>query len=296
MAELQSADNGLYRMGFAGDTLNTAWYMRALSEPDEVAVEYLTAIGTDQLSQDMRKFLEANGIATNHVREIPDRTIGLYLITLKQAERFFTYWRSNSAAKLLADDGDFLHSTLSAANCIYFSGITLAILSPESRTRFLSILARMKAMGKFIAFDSNTRRKLWSSDEEMAATIVAGYQVSTLALPTFEDEALSFGDGNILDCAKRISSYGVKEIVVKDGAKPCLALIGDQIITLAPIPIAEVVDTTGAGDSFNAGYISARLASKIPIDALKVAHGVAGKVIRQRGALLEMSGFRDFIK
>ena len=31
MAELQATDDGLYRLGFAGDTLNTAWYMRALT-------------------------------------------------------------------------------------------------------------------------------------------------------------------------------------------------------------------------------------------------------------------------
>jgi len=51
MAELQAANDGLYRLGFAGDTLNTAWYMRALTDTSNVSVDYLTSIGTDQLSQ-----------------------------------------------------------------------------------------------------------------------------------------------------------------------------------------------------------------------------------------------------
>ena len=51
MAELQTANDGLYRLGFAGDTLNTTWYMRALTGPSNASVEYLTSIGADQLSQ-----------------------------------------------------------------------------------------------------------------------------------------------------------------------------------------------------------------------------------------------------
>ena len=47
MAELQAANDGLYRLGFAGDTLNTAWYMRALTDTSNVSVDYLTSIGTD---------------------------------------------------------------------------------------------------------------------------------------------------------------------------------------------------------------------------------------------------------
>ena len=56
MAELQARDDGLYRLGFAGDTLNTAWYMRALTRPQDVAVDYVTAVGTDPLSAKMLAF------------------------------------------------------------------------------------------------------------------------------------------------------------------------------------------------------------------------------------------------
>ena len=64
MAELQAASDGLYSLGFAGDTLNTAWYMRALTNSSQVSVDYLTSIGTDQLSQKMLTFLNVGGIGT----------------------------------------------------------------------------------------------------------------------------------------------------------------------------------------------------------------------------------------
>ena len=295
MVELQSATDGLYRLGFAGDTLNTAWYLRALTHSENVSVDYLTAIGTDQLSLNMKTFLDSHKIGTKLIKQIPDRTVGLYLITLAGAERSFTYWRDRSAAKLLAEDEQALRSALSVADCIYFSGITLAILSSEHRANFLSVLSDMKSAGAMVVFDSNSRRRLWPSDSAMKEGMVEGYKVSTLALPTFDDEQLAFGDKLPIDCLNRIASYGVAEIVVKDGPRTCLAMVDNKIITIAPDMVTGVVDTTGAGDSFNAGYIAARLSNRSPTEAIAIAHQVAGRVICKRGALLDMASFNDLV-
>ena len=295
MAELQATDGGLYRLGFAGDTLNTAWYMRALTRALDVAVDYVTAVGTDSLSSKMLAFLKANGVGTRFIKEVSDRTVGLYLITLTGAERNFTYWRSASAARLLAEDKEALAAALSQADAIYFSGITLAILSPAHRRNLLSVLQEMKSRGATIAFDSNARRRLWPSDRAMKSAMIAGYKVSTLALPTFSDDQALFGDATPADCAKRIAGYGVKEIVVKDGGNPCVVSLGTNLFSVAPEPVQDIVDTTGAGDSFNAGYLAARMSNQAPLDAAKLGHRVAGRVIRERGALLAMASFSDLV-
>lgn len=295
MAELQARDDGLYRLGFAGDTLNTAWYMRALTRPQDVAVDYVTAVGTDPLSAKMLAFLKANGVGTRFIQEVSDRTVGLYLITLAGAERSFTYWRSSSAARLLAEHREVLAASLSHADAIYFSGITLAILSPAHRRNFLALLQEMKGRGATIAFDSNARRRLWPSDRAMKAAMIEGYKVCTLALPTFSDDQALFGDATPSDCAKRIAGYGVHEIVVKDGSNPCVLSLDTKQFSVAPDAVQEIVDTTGAGDSFNAGYLAARLLNTDPLEAAKLGHRVAGRVIRERGALLAMASFSDLV-
>lgn len=295
MAELQLARDGLYSLGFGGDTLNTAWYVRALTAPDEVAVEYLTSIGSDQLSQDFLAFLKTHKIGTRFVQEVAGRNLGLYLITLQDSERSFTYWRNASAAKLLAQDEGRLRSALSQADVIYFSGVTLAILEPDHRQIFLNVLGEMKQRGVMIAFDSNVRRKLWPSDHAMKEAMIAGYKIATLALPTFDDDRALFEDAIPIDCAKRIAAYGAKEIVVKDGARPCLVSVNGSISTVSPDPVERIVDTTGAGDSFNAGYLAARMSGKEPLAAAKMAHLVAGRVIGSRGALTDMASFSDLI-
>ena len=93
----------------------------------------------------------------------------------------------------------------------------------------------------------------------MKSAMIEGYKASTLALPTFSDDQALFGDATPADCAKRIAGYGVKEIVVKDGGNPCVVSLDTKLFSVAPEPVQDIVDTTGAGDSFNAGYLAARM-------------------------------------
>ena len=144
MVELAPADAGLLRKGFAGDTFNTAWYVRRLLSPDW-SVSYGTVIGKDAVSDDMARFIEGEDIATDALGRHDARTVGLYLISLQNGERSFSYWRGQSAAKTLADDADWLEKTLANRANIHFSGITLAILAPEARERLCAALARARA-------------------------------------------------------------------------------------------------------------------------------------------------------
>jgi len=106
MIEMSVAGDGLYRMGFAGDTFNTAWYLRRLLPPG-VEVAYLSAVGDDAPSRRMEGFMRDAGLVPElAVRE--GGAVGLYMISLKDGERSFSYWRANSAARSLADDLDAL--------------------------------------------------------------------------------------------------------------------------------------------------------------------------------------------
>lgn len=294
MVEMASSgDDGLYRQGFAGDTLNTAWYVRALTCPAKRAVRYVSAVGNDGISERMLTFLEDNGIGTSSVARLADRTVGLYLITLDGAERSFTYWRSTSAAKKLAADPAFLASALDGAGLAYFSGITLAILEPEDRAKLFSVLADFRARGGEVAYDPNIRPRLWADRNTMATVITEGYSAATIALPTFPDDADLFGDTTPAATLDRLASLGVREIVVKDGAEPSWVRANDRDTKVPALNVATPVDTTGAGDSFNGGYIAARLAGRTPAEAAAHGHAVAARVICHRGALVDMPLFAD---
>jgi 2-dehydro-3-deoxygluconokinase len=287
MIEFSPADGIRYSLGFAGDTFNTAWYLRRLLG-EEWVVQYLTNVGDDRLSADMLRFMRESGIDTNHVRTISGRSCGLYVISLDDGERSFSYWRSASAARTLADDAGRLTVALDGAGCAIFSGITLAILPESGRQTLLECMGNLRRSGTIVAFDSNVRKRLWANEGDSRHWITRAYETANIALPSWSDEAELFGDRDTFATAKRISSAGVEEVVVKNGAGAFLVRTRDVCQSLLPHTNVTIVDTTGAGDSFNAGYLAARLQGESPEIAVLRAQSVATKVIAGRGALVSL--------
>ena len=289
MVEMAEAGDDRYRLGFAGDTLNTAWYARARL-PADWQVEYYTALGTDEYSGRMTSFLNENGIGTPYVRSVPERRPGLYLIHQADGDRHFTYWRGQSAARLLADDPEHLAAAVDSADVIYFSGITMAILTPEARARLLSVVeSARKSRGTKIAFDPNIRLPLWSSRQEARDAVMQAAPVADIVFPTWGDDADLFGDQSLEATATRYLDAGCSHVVVKNGAGDALAATNVRRVSKAPSQHVMSIDPTGAGDSFNGAYIAAILTGATLGEALREAHEVAGQVISQRGALIPQS-------
>lgn len=287
MGELSEAEMPtLLNMGFAGDTLNTAFYLRHSLGPDW-QVDYLTAVGADGLSDRMVDFFRAEGIGTDHIRRLPDKTIGLYYITLKDGERSFTYWRSDSAAKRLASDPEALRRALQGADIAYWSGITLAILSNQDRLALIEALSHFAGGGGTVVFDPNLRPRLWDNTEVMRGWIHRAAAISNLCLPSFEDEATWFGDDDPQATIRRYRAEGVRRVVVKNGAGAVTFTCEDGSIDTLGVPSAKrVVDTTAAGDSFNAGFLAAEINGATTHEAIASGARLATNVIGARGALV----------
>lgn len=283
MLELSGRREDQWRMGFAGDTFNTLWALRALTPPDRAA-DYVTAFGDDPFSRDQMAFLDENGIGITASPIIPGARPGLYAISLTGAERSFTYWRSDSAARRLADDPARLAKSLEDRSLIYFSGITLAILEKSARQTMIAAVAGARRAGALIAFDPNYRARLWPDAETAREAITEAFAVADIGLPTFPDEQALFGDETPETTADRLKQAGVKEIVVKNGEEPALVVAGALTETV-PAMRVMAIDTTGAGDSFNGGYLAGRLAGREPAEAARCGHAVAAAVVQVPGAL-----------
>lgn len=286
MIEMSGGDGGQYRQGFAGDTLNTAWYAKALLGGGW-SVDYVTALGDDLYSGQMREFLGKAGIGTGHIQTIKGKRPGLYLIHQQDGDRHFTYWRDQSAARQMAEDREALEAGLAGADMVYFSGITMAILAPRARGRLLKAIIRARDAGARVAFDPNIRPALWSGPRAMQACLSAAASIADIVLPTHSDDKPIFGDESAEATAERYLAMGVSEVVVKDGAKPALVVTADERVIVPAAEGVNVVDATGAGDSFGGAYLSARLNGKGLEESARAGHRTASIVVGHKGALID---------
>ncbi len=257
MVEFHRRPDGSYGRGFGGDTLNCALYLARLGIP----TDYVTMLGDDRLSQEMLDAWAAEGIGTGLVGRIPGRLPGLYLIeTADRGERTFLYWRSAAPARdLIRLRGDDLAAELAQHNLIYLSGITLSLFDREGRSRLPELLSGLRSRGAKVAFDGNYRPRGWPDLDEACTAFTSILRQTDIALPTFDDETALFDDDSPQATIERMRAAGVAEIVVKRGEQPCLVAADGAVAEVPPASRVSPVDTTAAGDSFNAGHLAERM-------------------------------------
>jgi 2-dehydro-3-deoxygluconokinase len=286
MVELARGADGRFGLAYGGDTFNTAVYLARADVP----VAYATALGDDPYSDGIAALAAAEGVGTDLIMRVPDRMPGLYVIeTDPGGERRFYYWRETSPARDLFElpQWEVIADGLLTAGLIYFSGVTLSLYSNNGLGRLLAVVEMARKNGAKIAFDGNFRPRGWKGDVNRTRTVfVEALKRVDIALPTFEDEALLWGDASPEATVERLQAFGIGEIAVKNGPNSALvATAGGR--EQVPVPqIVEPIDTTAAGDSFNAAYLAARLAGEAPAPAAATAHRLASEVIRHRGAIV----------
>ncbi|MFZ7172208.1 sugar kinase [Avibacterium volantium] len=299
MIELNGEPFGNMWQTYGGDTLNTATYLSRVSSPKDIEVHYISAMGADKLSQQMIQHWQKDQIHTDSVLIDPNRQAGLYLIQLdKFGERTFLYWRSESAAHYLLQHPDYpqVQDKLAEMDMIYLSGISLAILPDADRYALIEQLKQLAAQGVKIAFDSNYRPKLWESVAKTQEIYTALYPLVHLALVTFDDEQALWGDNAPAQSVQRLRELGVKNIVLKQGKEGALFCDeqGNQQ-NVATTPVTNVVDTTSAGDAFNAGFLNGYLRDKLPQQCCQQGNQVAGIVIQHKGAIIDKNATAHLI-
>jgi 2-dehydro-3-deoxygluconokinase len=303
MIELQGEAFGAMRQTFGGDTLNTAVYLARCGAAQGLQALYATALGDDRFSTGMLQHWAAEGIATALVQRLPGRMPGLYLIEVDpQGERYFSYWREQAAARAYFD-GDAatpLEAAAPTLDALYLSGISLAILPPHGRARLLALMRRLRERGAQVVFDNNYRPRLWADRATAHAAFAQALALATIALVTLDDHQALLGGVDEATALADLAALPCAELVVKRGARPTLLRTAPD----APLntwqqaatePVASVVDTTAAGDSFAAGYLARRLAGEAPSKAAAFGNRLAARVIQHRGAIMPAEAMADLL-
>jgi 2-dehydro-3-deoxygluconokinase len=184
------------------------------------------------------------------------------------------YYRSGSAASLLSPDDLGRAGT---ARWIHVTGITPA-LSASAAGLVAAVVGRRHGQTGRVSFDVNHRPRLWP-DAAVAAEVVLplARQADLVFIGSDEAEAL-FGTADAESLGALILRRDDQELVVKRGGGRASLVSLHGELTQAALA-AEVVDVTGAGDAFAAGYLAATCFGWPGISRLQLGHVMAARVV-----------------
>jgi 2-dehydro-3-deoxygluconokinase len=291
MVELALNGAATALVSYAGDTFNTAVYLRRLGR--EVA--YGTALGQgDPFSAAIAARMDEEGLSRALVVEAHHRLPGLYAISKDdRGERSFFYWRNEAPARdyyALVDVAE-LKAAMRDAELVYLSAISLAVIGEQGRAVLIPMLREAAQAGVAVAFDSNYRARLWP-DPEIARAAIRAVIGCSRYLSLGEDDVAAFDGGDPAALARAWADDGV-EVILRRSDRNVEVLTKAGTERFAPPPPVPVVDTTGAGDSFNAGYLAARLAGQPAKAAVAAARRLAGVVVQHPGAIIPKAAMPD---
>jgi 2-dehydro-3-deoxygluconokinase len=280
MLELSRGEGDGWNLRYGGDVINTAVHLARSGDHVRLA----SALGADPMSAQLRSQWEAEGVDTSLLIAARGQLPGLYAIeTDATGERSFHYWRSEAAARRMFDLPESAAMVAQAAqsDLLYFSLITLAILPDAGREALLALARQVKERGGKVAFDGNYRPRLWSDAATACHWRDRAIALCDIGLPTLADEVEMGEADDAADAAARWGAAERREIVVKLGGDGCMV---DGVVVPIPQKLT-VIDSSGAGDAFNGGYLHARLAGASVADAALAGHRLAGWNIGRRGAI-----------
>jgi len=298
MMELNTQyDNG-YTKAFAGDSYNCAVYAKRWQPT--LNVSYLTAVGTDDISEEMLNEWASEGIDHSLVMKIERAQPGIYIISTDDSgERSFTYWRKDSAAtqlmQALVRVGG--KEAIPYFDYVYFSGISLAILNDTDKKLLLDLIQDLRSRGAKIAFDPNYRASMWQCEEHAKFWIESAYQCCDIALPGLDEHNVLFKQTKPQQVREQLQAFGVRESVVKCGEQGVCCYGGNDSFSHLPFTPAEnQLDSTAAGDSFAGTYLASRIVGQSRAESLDNAAKIAGFVVQHKGAIVNKLSYQKFVE
>lgn len=243
---------------------------------------FIGVVGGDDFGELITKKLKDDGVDISRIRTASGYTTGTSFVTyFKDGSRKFIFHLRHAAAGQLSP-GDVDPAYVSEADFLHVMGSTLSI-SDSSREACYRAVESASKSGVKVSFDPNLRTELMEPRTvgEICRPILENCD---LLLPNAEEARLLTGDRKPEESARRFLDMGIGTIAIKLGKRGSMLVTDEGRINISPFLVREV-DPTGAGDSYDAGFICALLDGKSPEEAARFANAVGALSVTERGGM-----------
>ena len=278
------ADVRLFQKCFGGAPMNTIVGAARLGLKTGV----VTAVGEDPFGSFLIRELENNGVDASHVRvkKSMRTTISFVANEPETGERTFIFYRKpwvagTADSSLSIEDIDMDY--ISKAKILHISGFALS--QNPSRKAILYAVKRAKSSGVCISFDPTLRLDVWRSTRTIRRIYGKALRLSNIATFSLEEASFIFGTENPEKVAEKAFKYGVEIVGVKMGSKGAFIQMKTGEKEHLPAFKVKAIDTTGAGDGWNAGLLTGLVKEWDLHTCLLVANAVGALVVTKRGAI-----------
>jgi len=276
----------LFERGWGGDTSNMTVSAARLNK----SCGYICRLGDDEFGKSFLEMWRRENVDASRVIVEEGSFTGVYFVSLVNGGKHdFTYYRKDSAASHLSPE-DLDPDYIKQSKIFHSSGISQAI-SESCKEAVFKAAEIAKGAGKMFSFDPNIRLKLWPIN---TARSVISYtlEMTDIAMPSTEDAKIITGYSSPEEAAKCILKKGPRIVAIKLGAEGCLVMTEDEKFKVPGFDV-RVVDTTGAGDAFDAAFLTAILEGLSMEKAAEFANAVAALKSRGRGAVIPLPTRRE---
>ena len=228
-----------------GSVFNTAVASARLG----LKTAFYSGLSTDLFGERLAAVLTAAGV-DHRLAARSDRPTTLAFVTLTDGQASYAFYDENTAGRMLSEAD--LPDLPEAVSAVFFGGISLAV---EPCAEAYAALAVRAAADRLVMLDPNIRPGFIADETRFRDRMDRMLAAADVVKISDEDLEWLMGEGSIADRAARLLGKGPALILVTEGAEGVTAFgAGDP--RHVPAQRVEVVDTVGAGDTFNAGFLA----------------------------------------
>ena len=266
-------------MSFGGDALNEAVVLSRLGKK----VQWISKVGDDDAGKKILNYAAENGADISGVKVEAGLATSITIVLVeKSGERFFLTNPHGSMRKLAEED--ILPHVDEMADIVSFASMFISTTLDIAATE--RIFRKIKAAGKILAFDMK-----FPHHGETLQDMAGMLSEADYFFPNEEELATLTGETDIYKNIGALLNYGLKCAVVKRGGKGCVIATKNEQIEIPACHVEQVVDTTGAGDCFAAGFLYA-----LSEDCGRFACAVASCSVEEVGAVAGVKSLEQVMR
>jgi 2-dehydro-3-deoxygluconokinase len=241
-----------YRQRVAGAESNFAIALARLG----FRTAWISRLGTDPFGRLIRRAISSEGVEV-HAGEAPDAPTGIYFKERAGPDAVAVHYYRNGSAASGLKPGDVPEDVIQGSRLLHFTGISMAVTGTLGEATLHAVDVARKA-GLEISFDPNLRPQLWSADSARRALDSVMRDLDVLFTGEAEAQLLT-GQTEQRRVLAELRKRAIKLVVIKRAAAGALLASDDHVIQIPPVQIESVIDSVGAGDAFNAGFVAGHL-------------------------------------